>query len=143
MVRIDFRIKEKPPKKIRGKSMWTAESQAGLVRELRKEAFNAKQSSGIEILYGEVTLEINIYVQETNNDPKRPELFIGDLDNLISGICESFQKPYSNYTYISEDPACGKSIFYNDDSQIVSIHALKNVLSNSESAFYRVSIESK
>ena len=56
--------------------MWTAESQAGLVRELRKEAFNAKQSLGIEILYGEVTLEINIYVQETNNDPKRPELFI-------------------------------------------------------------------
>lgn len=143
MVKLEFRVEGKPPKKIRGKSLWTAESQVGLVRELRKEAFNARQSLAIEVLDGEVSLEVNIFVPESNNDPKRPELFVGDLDNLISGICESVQKPHPRYVYISEDSACGKSILYNDDSQVVSIHALKNVLTNLESAFYRVSIESK
>lgn len=141
MVRIEFRVDEKPPKKIRGKSLWTAESQSKLVRELRRVAFAKRKSMGIEVLDGEISLEIKIFVSEINNEPNRPESFVGDLDNLISGICESLQKAHYLYTY-GDDPAGGKPIIYMDDNQIISIKAIKEMIPKGD-VYYEIVIEGK
>jgi Holliday junction resolvase RusA-like endonuclease len=140
MVRVVFRVAGKPPKKIRGKSLWTADSQASLVRELRKAAYIERENLKIEPLKNEVLLQIEVQLPTLNNNPMRQELFWGDLDNIVSGICESLQKANTRYKFISDDSANGKPILYDDDSQIVSINAIKTV-SDSEPASYRVIIE--
>ena len=141
MTRIEFKIVGKPPKKIRGKSSWTSDSQAEPIKELRKAAYLASKSSKIELIKGSISIEIDIYLPNSFNNPSRPELFWGDLDNIISGICESFKRAPPNFPFFMEDSSEGESLFYYDDSQIDSIKAKKHVVSDNEPAYYTIAIE--
>lgn len=143
MVRVEFRVDGKPPKKIRKKSLWTAKSQYNHIKELREKAHQAKTTSAIATFMNEVTLKIEIHVPSSQNINTRQEIFVGDLDNLISGICEGLMGTWSRYEYNQQDPAQGKPIMYNDDSQIKSIHAEKIVEPEDKKPYYTVSIEGK
>lgn len=141
MVSIELRVDEKPPKKIRGKSLWTADSQASLVKALRRAAYDEREALKVDPFKKNISITIEVQLPASNNDPKRQEKFWGDLDNLVSGVCESLQKAHPRYKFISDDPTGGKPVIYDDDSQIDSIHATKIVVSDSEPAFYKVSIK--
>jgi len=141
MARIEFEVVGKPPKKIRGKSMWSSDSQSGLIQELRRAAYLAEEKSSTEFLHINISIEINIYASKFHHDPQKPEQYLGDLDNLISGICECFQKAPKLYKYLLNDPSKGNPIFYNNDNQITSIHAFKHILSDQEPTYYTISIE--
>lgn len=140
MVSIGFRVDEKPPKKIRGKSLWTADSQASLVKALREAAYSERKKLEINPFKGNITLVIEVHLPALNNNPKKPEAFWGDLDNLVTGVCESLQKAYSQYKFIDNDPTGGDPILYDDDSQIEAIHASKIVVPDLETAYYKVSL---
>jgi Holliday junction resolvase RusA-like endonuclease len=141
MTRIEFTVDGKPPKKIRGKSLWTAQSQYNLIKELRERAYQEKEASGTLTFTENVSLKIEVHVPSTHNDPKQQQNFVGDLDNLISGICEGLMGAWSTYKYNQQDPTKGKPIMYNDDSQIQAIQADKIIEPNDTKPYYTVSIK--
>ena len=141
MARVEFSVEKKPPKKIRGKSLWTAQSQAGLVSALRLAAYNKRESLKLRCFKSNISIHIDVQLPESHNNPERQDIFWGDLDNIISGICESLQKADKQYIFICTDPTGGEPIIYDDDSQIITIHAVKTLVKDPSLAFYKVSIE--
>lgn len=125
-VKIKFKVDGKPPQK----SMWGAEN--NLVANFRTAASKAKIDAGLNrSLSGPVKLHLTIYAkniidrdrQETfSNDPGA---YVGDLDNLVTGVCEYLQSGPTN-------PTTKFSSFLNtpetDPKKEILIHMMLNLL---------------
>lgn len=133
LVEIAFCVKGHPPKKISDKSMWSTDNQVPLLIELRKQALKARDQVGINTpLKTKLSLELKIFGSEQ-------ELYeIGDLDNLLSGVCDALQpKPNNPTLEVSElfnspefeEISPDKAILFDNDSNIYKIHAEKRITS--------------
>ena len=125
MASIKFKVNDKPPKKIRGKSLWTFLPEALRIKELRDAAYHESGSQNFKVLEGPVSIKIEIHLHASSNNSASPEAFWGDLDNIVSGICEGLETAYTQYIYKSLDPTNGKPLIYIDDSQVAAIYAEK------------------
>ena len=134
MIRISFDVKGKPPKK----SQWGT-NDASLVIKLREEALQARKSKEIPEGYdGPVKLNLIVYAPNISNmeykqtgddDPKK---FVGDLDSLVSGVCEYLQPAPTNPEIKNSPLFDGKDeigtsvpLIIKNDSQITEITAKK------------------
>jgi len=143
MVEITFCIKNQPPKKISEKSMWSTDSQAPLIIELRKQALKARNRAGLDKpIKTKLTLEMKLFGSEKELDE------IGDLDNLLSGVCDALQpKPNNPELRPSqifnspehEDVSPEKAILYENDSQVYKLQAEKK--KSSYEKYYAVTIK--
>ena len=144
-VKIEFEVDGKPPQK----SRWGDENE--LVANFRKAASKAKIDAGLDCSFsGPVRLNLTIYAkniidrQRQEAFPNDPDAYVGDLDNLVTGVCEYLQSgPINPDTKISSfltntetDPK--KEILIHDDAQFVEIFSKKI---KSQKNYYRVEIE--
>lgn len=144
-VKIKFEVPGKPPQK----SMWGAENE--LVANFRKAASKAKTEKGLNrSLSGPVRLNLIIYAkniierQRQETFPNDPDAYVGDLDNLVTGICEYLQSgppnPETRFSSFLNSPEIDpkKEILIHDDSQFSEIFSRKI---KSDTNYYRVEIE--
>ena len=83
------------------------------------------QELNSEIIKTPVSIEINLYTSKLRyNRIGHDNTYIGDLDNLLSGILDGLQ---------------GRIIY--DDSQVMEIKAKKNIIDNAEKTRYTVFIQ--
>ena len=113
---ISLRIKGDPPNK-------QAASYKRNVNEIRKELL--KNQSDYEIIDSPVSIEINIYTSKTRYDREgQDNLYIGDLDNLTSGILDELET----------------KVFKND-SLVLELLTKKNVIESADDTYYTVQIK--
>jgi len=144
-MRIAFTVQGPPPMKRGEKSMWARKDQAPRVAVLRKEALAARKLAGFDSPFsGAVRLEIQVFV------PEAKFRSIGDLDNLITGVCDALQPaaakvlPYLHPVFLedhNEQIHPTRSILFEDDSQVVSIVANK-VITEGPEVYYSVEVNS-
>jgi Holliday junction resolvase RusA-like endonuclease len=139
-MKIHFEVKGfAPPIKYGDKSMWTRPGQKEQVIELRKEA---KRELGKRKLPVKVPmeLEIEISIPQSQYDKYAK----GDLDNYITGICDSLQKAHVNvlgYMDNKEEYIEPDAFFLIDDDKYVrAITATKNHYEDIEELSYRVTL---
>jgi len=147
MTQISFDVKGKPPKK----SQWGT-NDASLVIKLREKALQARKNKKLSEGYdGPVKLNLIVYAQNISDmeykqtgddDPKK---FVGDLDSLVSGICEYLQPAPTNPDIEISPLFNGKDeiepsvpLIIKNDSQIMEISAKKVV---DETLHYHVDID--
>ena len=149
-----FEVDGLPPNKSggSGNSMWSDDEQACRLVALRKKALGALAAP----LSGDVRLTLKVHVRipdwGTLETAKRHEALksIGDLDNLIGGVCDGLMglgkhpHPDQNLAALfcdanNEDVHPTKMIAYEDDSQIAEIGAMRVV--HSAAPGYEVELE--
>ena len=143
-VKIKFEVDGKPPQK----SRWGDEND--LVANFRNAASKAKIDKGLDrSLLGPVKLNLTIHAkniidrQRQETFPNDPDAYVGDLDNLVTGVCEYLQacptnpgtKLSSFLTSSETDPK--KEILIHDDAQFVEIFSRKI---KSQKNYYHVEI---
>ena len=144
-MRVEFIVKGLPPKKHGEKSMWARSDEAGRVANLRKEAFDARSHAGFNHpFHCLVTLELKVFV------PKSELESIGDLDNFITGVCDSLQKadpkvlPYLHKVFqevVAEEASPRHALLFENDAKVVSITARKVALEDNQKKYYEVAVE--
>lgn len=144
-MRIEFTVRGRPPKKHGEKSMWARDDEAPLVFLLREKALEARSKVGLEdCFHSFVALELVIYAS-------RPRLeSVGDLDNFITGVCDSLQAadskviPYLHKIFQKTkregiDPR--RPLLFDNDAKVVSIIACKVGLDDEQDMYYKVVVE--
>ncbi len=124
-----------PPIKSGSKSMWDNKAHAKRIVSLRKELAKKIKESTRPI---KDFLELNIFVYIPKNKIDRRI----DLDNLITGVCDSLQDAKTkDFDKIFEEPenkdVDPKITFIEDDKQIIKIIAEKRVTTK-DKEYYRV-----
>ena len=127
---IRFKVQGSPPKKGGAKSMWGNETQAKRLVALRKKAL---RKMGSHPFTGKVRLRVTVQVSDQpGQDP-------GDLDNLVSGVCDGLMKAHKNaLVWINKDEKFKKlwpnnsihpsiAIAFEDDKQVMRICAEKRI----------------
>ena len=127
---IQFTVEGSPPKKNGAKSMWGNETQAKRLVALREKALREK---GSQPFTGKVQLRVTVRVSDQpGQDP-------GDLDNLVSGVCDGLMKAHPNaLAWINKDEKFKKlwpnnsihpsrAIAFEDDKQVMRICAEKRI----------------
>jgi hypothetical protein len=127
--RIQFRVEGLPPNQKSKPSIWSDVVQSLSVIELRKQALLAKKNSRvIDFFTSKIRLELEIFAPKNDLDT------IGDLNNLLGGVCDGLQaKPNNPTLKLAEwfsfpenlDVCPDIPIFYNDDKVITSIEGTK------------------
>lgn len=148
-VEISFTVQGKPPRK----SGWGSKTDAPGIARLRHEALRARNHAGLDCcVAGPVRLELAVYAPNVTDPDYRqsgdddPEKVVGDLDGLISGVCDYLQAAPTDQPDMKIDSVLTDSdinhavpIIIKDDMQIVEIDARKI---RSESLYYTVRISS-
>ena len=144
-MRLEFAVKGHPPKKHGEKSMWSRKDEAPFVAVLREKALEARTKSGFnDCFQSNITLELAMFVPQSQIES------IGDLDNFITGVCDSLQSAYpSVFPYmhsIFQEPSRKKidpryPILFEDDAKIMTITAKKIAIDNDQEMYYKVAIE--
>jgi len=144
-MRVRFTVMGRPPKKHGEKSMWARNDEAPRVASLREKALEARTKLGInDCFHSLVFLGLKIFV------PKSQLESVGDLDNFITGVCDSLQAADSKvFLYLHKifhepgregiDPK--KALVIENDSKGVSILAKKIGLDENEEVYYDVVVE--
>jgi Holliday junction resolvase RusA-like endonuclease len=129
MTEIQFSVKGIPPIKSSNQSIWSLDAQAERLLKLRFEALRERKRQQItQVFDTPLSLEFEIFA------PLKDLNTIGDLDNMIGGICDGLQAKPNNPTLVPhdiflkpemQDISPEKPILYTDDSLIRKIFALK------------------
>ena len=130
MVEIKFTVNGIPPNK-QGPSIWSVEEQARRIISLRTSALESMYRQGLsDPIDSKILLELEIYASSESLDN------IGDLDNLIGGVCDGLKAKPTNpgfeiHDLFSEphtiDILPMEPIVYKDDSQIWRLQAFKEI----------------
>ena len=141
MTAIRFRVDGLPPKKDGANSMWGKPLEAERLVSLRKAALKAM--NGRSPMKNNIGLSISVCVGSKNDRS------VGDLDTFITGICDGLMKAAPRCKLCTEiwDRAensirPNKVIAIDDDSQVVSIQAVK-VKDATGMQFYDVALEAE
>lgn len=147
-----FEVDGLPPNKAggSGKSMWSNEQQARRLIALRKKALEVVKSPYTEEEDVRLRLKIHVGIPGWDTlgaeDRRKALKLVGDLDNLVAGVCDGLMEAHKNTPRTSFHCSFGdstnsvyprKSIAFKDDSQITKIHA-ERVVSAGHHAWYRV-----
>ena len=137
--KIQFKAQSVPPKK--SKQLWSDPIQSNLVWLLRESAFNAKISQSLDKYTCYIGLDLTIWGQRNILDK------LGDLDNILSGVCDGLAlRPQNQPTKISPWPLFEENevfgptmpLLYDDDKIIQSMKAIKKEVD--EEPYYTVKI---
>jgi len=144
-MRIEFTVKGRPPKKHGEKSMWTRDDEASFVVSLREKALEARSKAGLgDCFRSFVVLELTVFVPQSQLES------VGDLDSLITGICDGLQAADSKvlpYLHkIFQEPGREKidprnALLIDNDAKVVSITARKEALYKDQEMHYKVAVE--
>ncbi len=144
-IRVEFTVMGTPPKKHGEKSMWARGDEAPRVASLRRKAFDARSQARLDGPFQSlVTLELEVFV------PKSELESIGDLDNFITGVCDSLQAadpkvlPYLHKVFqeeVAKEATPEHPLLIQNDAKVVSITARKVVLEENQKVYYKVAIE--
>jgi hypothetical protein len=134
--KIAFKVDGRPPRKFRGGSVWSSDSEAPLVKKLRENALHARNQSQMNQCFTcPVRLDLTIYAKNTFNS-KDAHNYVGDIDGFVAGVCEALQPaneqapPHVIFDNKDIDPKI--PILFFDDSQVVEVYA-KKIKSNEQS----------
>ena len=118
-----------PPIKSK-QSIWSQDTQAERLVKLRLEALKEKKKQKmIQVLKTPIGIEFNIFAPQVDLDA------IGDLNNMVGGVCDGLQAKPNNPTLKPNEIflkpemqmiSPEKPILYSNDSQIWMIFASKN-----------------
>jgi len=143
MVEVTFCVKGHPPKKTSEKSMWSTENQVPRLIELRKQALEARNQACLSNPFDEkISLELKLFGSEKELDA------IGDLDNLLSGVCDALQpKPNNPTLEVSKsfnspdlvEISPEKAILFENDANIHMLYAEKKITSRDQ--YYTVTVK--
>jgi hypothetical protein len=130
ILRVEFIVNNIPPKKDGANSMWRKEVEVPRIIALREKALQSiKEKNQKCIINSYVRLELSLYLPEHQIES------IGDLDNFITGVCDSFQAAHPSVVPHSAFEESGMEeihprhpILFNNDAKIISIYANKRVL---------------
>ena len=142
--RIQFSVKGKPPKKTTDGSCWTCK-EVSHVFELRKSAFEKlKKIKMNDCFHVPVKLELTVY-DSNITQRKNSHDYVGDLDSIVSGVCESLQPADEQVKEVPEFDGYEEfgpevPLILDDDAQVVEIIAKKI---QDEVPHYSVTIEEK
>jgi hypothetical protein len=134
-----FKIQSSPPNN--SKQIWSDPTQSCSLISLRKAAFLAKISESIDNYNCDIGLEIDIFGRKEDLD------VIGDLDNLLGGVCDGLASRPQNPTVkksawydFEDDKDFGPDIplLYNDDKIIKSMRV--SISEVDEELYYTVKI---
>ncbi len=121
----------RPPNKRKAKSIWRG-PMAERVLNLRLAILEEKKKSGIRgPIKQRIRMMLNVYGPNIDN-PKLPQTYVGDIDSLVAGICDSIRKADHNMVRPSpafeDHPEVGhdKPLLITDDSQVVRVAATKS-----------------
>jgi len=138
-------VKGRPPKKHGEKSMWARNDEAPFVARLREEALRSKMKLGLDdCFHSWVSLQLIVYVPISELES------IGDLDNFITGVCDSLQAadpkvlPYLHKIFreseVDElDPRY--ALIIDSDAKVMSVSAEKIALNEGKEVYYKVAVE--
>ncbi|MBA7673551.1 hypothetical protein ES703_81752 [subsurface metagenome] len=143
-MRVEFTVTGHPPKKHGEKSMWARDDEAPKVASLREKASEAMSKAGLDGTFESlVSLELRVFV------PKSQLESVGDLDNFITGVCDSLQAadskvlPYLDMNLVGlkgkSDPK--HPLLISNDAKVVSIIARKIALEENQNIYYEVAVE--
>ena len=139
---IVFIVTGRPPRKFRGGSVWSSDSEAPLVKKLRQHALQARNQSRINQWFTTpVRLDLIIYSKNTY-DSKAAHNYVGDIDGFVAGVCESLQPANEqaphHEIFDNKDVDPKLPILFSDDSLVVEVHARKI---KSEEPSYKITIQ--
>jgi len=127
--RIQFSVKGKPPKKTTEGSCWTSK-EVSHVFKLRKSAFEKRKKINMtDCFHVPVKLELTVY-DSNITQRKDSHDYVGDLDSIVAGVCESLQPADNQVISVPEFDGCGEfgpkvPLILDDDAQVVEIIAKK------------------
>jgi hypothetical protein len=117
-MKISFDIQGLPPKKDGANSMWNKRAELPRIRDLRAAA--AYAMNGQPARTSPLCLRLHVYAHEN----------AGDLDNFITGICDSLMAAHVNtpidaslWIELPEAAQPNKAIAFHDDACITKIEA--------------------
>ena len=123
--------------------MWSIDNQAPLIIELRKQALKARNRSGLdEPIKTKLSLELKLF------GPEKELEEIGDLDNLLSGVCDALQPKPNNPELVPseifnspelEEISPEKAILFENDSNIYKLYAEKRISKHEK--YYTVTVK--
>lgn len=123
--------------------MWSTENQVPLIIELRKQALAARNLAGInEPLASQLSLELKLFGSQKELDE------IGDLDSVLSGVCDALQPIPNNPTLdpskLFDSPdlteiSPEKAILFVNDSRLCKLIAEKRKTNRDK--YYSVTIK--
>ena len=126
---INFTVECKPPKKSPPDSVWTSK-EVKHVFELRKNAFEARQKINMnDYFHNPVKLELTVYDPNITQRKDHHD-YVGDLDSIIAGVCESLQPADEQVKKVPEFEGYEEfgpriPLILEDDAQVVEIIAKK------------------
>ena len=130
-MKIRVEIDGRPPNKRKAKSIWRG-PMAERVLNLRLAILDEKKKLGIRgPLKQRVKMTLAVHGPNIDN-PKLPQTYVGDIDSLVAGICDSIRKADHNMVRPSrvfdDRPEVGhdKPLLITDDSQVVRVGATKS-----------------
>lgn len=127
--KIEFTVPGRPPRKFRGGSIWSSDTEAPLVKKLREHALQARNKAQVNQWFtSPVRLDLTIYAKNTY-DSQAAHNYVGDIDGFVAGVCEALQPaneqapPHMIFDNKDVDPKI--PILFLDDSLVVEVHAKK------------------
>ncbi len=147
-MKIEFIVRDIPPKKDGAKSMWLKDSEAPRIISLRKAALDAMKKASLNgCILSPVKLEVTVFAPSSQFIRKSGN-YIGDLDTLIAGICDGLQAAHSNtpiahalFQSLQTPEIHPKhKLLLDDDAQVMAIVAKKIHLDNSQ-PYYQIVLE--
>jgi hypothetical protein len=126
---IQFKVEGFPPNQKSHPSIWSDLTQSLWVVDLRKKALESKNNANITgVLTSKIRLDLEIYASKEELDT------MGDLDNLLGGVCDALSACPRNQTLkfaecffypdnADIDPT--RPLLYNDDKIIRSLEGTK------------------
>ena len=123
-------VEGRPPSKSGPKSIWRSPIAARVLR-LRLAILEEKKKSGIRgPLKQRIRMTLNVHGPNVDN-PKIPRTYVGDIDSLMAGTCDSIRMANHNMTRPSpvfeghDEVGPGIPLLIKDDSQVVEADAKK------------------
>ena len=131
-MKIEFTVRNLPPKKDGANSMWGKPSEIPKLKALRIAAVEAM--GNLPLINSDISLTIKIYAHGRK----------GDLDNFITGICDGLMSARVDrfedlYSDILPDARPKNDICYRDDVLITQITA-QRIEINAGSEYYTIEI---
>lgn len=128
MIRVE--MGGRPPSKSKSKSIWR-DPIAERVLRLRLAILDEKKKLGIRgPLESQVKITLDVHGLNIDN-PKIPQTYVGDIDSLIAGTCDSIRMANHNMTSPSpvfeghDEVRHDIPLLIKDDSQVVEADAKK------------------
>ena len=136
---ISFKVQGKPPKKDGSSSMWGKKSEASNIVNLRNAAIKAREGQNIGLLSSRICIDLTIYANEKEIES------MGDLDNFVTGICDSLQAadPRANMQdFIQKECIVNplQPVLFYTDAKVFEINA-KKIPIKGNNGYYEVMIK--